>query len=262
VALHDLSRLTWREVRDLAGPRTAAVLPVGAVEAHGPHLPLGTDVVIAEAMARAGGERLAARGVEVLVLPPLAYTTAGFAARFAGTVSARAAGVTSLLLDVAVSLARHGVPVLALANAHLDPDHRRSLRAAAGEARSGSGCRIVFPDVASRAWAARLTDEFRSGACHAGRYETSIVLAARPDLVREEARRGLAANPRSLSEAIAAGLTSFEEAGGPEAYFGDPAAASAEEGRGTIAVLGAILEEAVMGELDAVPGAGRTTGAA
>jgi creatinine amidohydrolase len=251
LALRELSRLTWPDVRDLAGPRTLGILPIGAVEAHGPHLPLTTDVLIAEAMARAGGERLAARGFEVLLLPSVAYTAAEFAAGFAGTLSTSPGGVSALLLDIAGGLSRHDVPVLALANAHLEPAHRRSLRAAAERAARGEPCRIIFPDVASRAWAGRLTDEFKSGACHAGRYETSVILAVRPDLVREEVRRGLAANPVSLSEAIAAGRKTFEESGGPDAYFGDPAAATADEGRRTVDALGSILEEAVIGELEA-----------
>src|SRR6266540_418633 len=108
----------------------------------------------------------------------------------------------------------------------------------------GDGARIVFPDVTKEPWAVRLTDEFRSGACHAGQYESSIVLAARPELVREAVRRALPANPRSLSGAIRAGQTSFEQAGGPRAYFGSPAEARADEGARSIEVLGAILEEA------------------
>jgi creatinine amidohydrolase len=248
LALRNLAHLTWEEVRDLAGQRAVAILPTGAIEAHGPHLPLGTDVFIAEAMARSAGERLAARGYDVLLLPSLAFTAAGFAAGFAGTVSLAPSTVTASLVDVAAGLSRHGIRLLAVANAHLDPAHRRSLAAAVAEG-AVRGLRIVAPDLAGRPWATRLGDEFRSGACHAGRYETSIVLAVRQDLVREHLRRDLPPNPRSLSEAIREGKSSFEESDGPRAYFGDPAAASADEGWQTIQVLGSILEEAVLAEL-------------
>jgi creatinine amidohydrolase len=251
--------LTWEEVRDLAGPRTVAILPTGAIEAHGPHLPLGTDVFIAEAMARAGGERLAARGFDVLILPPLAFTAAEFAAGFAGTVSLAASTVTTSLVEIAASLARHGIRLLAVANSHLDPAHRASLAAAIAEG-GRRGLRIVVPDVAGRPWANRLGDEFRSGACHAGRYETSIVLAVRQDLVRDDLRRSLPPNPRSLSEAIREGKRSFEESDGPRAYFGDPASASADEGWQTIDVLGSILEEAVLAELVPAQPAGLSAG--
>jgi creatinine amidohydrolase len=59
----------------------------------------------------------------------------------------------------------------------------------------------------------------------------------------------LPANPESLSRAIREGKQTFEEAGGPRAYFGYPAEATAEEGRATVEVLGEILDEAVRAEL-------------
>jgi creatinine amidohydrolase len=249
LALLNLSCLTWEEVRDLDKAKALAILPTGAVEAHGPHLPLTTDVLISEAMARSGGERLAARGYDVLILPSLAYTAAEFGAGFPGTVSLSPQTVTALLLDIANSLYRHGVSCLVIANSHLDPAHRSSLQAAVAQSRRQDSFRIIFPDIAAKPWALRLTEEFRSGACHAGQYESSVVLAVRPDLVREEIRRALPPNARSLSAAIRAGKTSFEEAEGSRAYFGDPAAASAHEGRRTIDALGSILEEAVLAEL-------------
>ena len=56
--MHTFAAMTWEEARDAAGPGAVAILPVGAIEAHGPHLPLETDVIIAEAMARAAAARL------------------------------------------------------------------------------------------------------------------------------------------------------------------------------------------------------------
>lgn len=287
-----LAEMTWEELRDLASARAVAILPVGATEAHGPHLPLGTDVIIAEAMARRGAELLSARGVQALLLPPLAYTAASYAAGFAGTLSIRPETVTALIVDIARGLAGHGLRALAVANAHLDPTHIGSIVRAGEEvtklgepgalgalgepgalgalgapgalgepgapgapgALGEPGARrapagplaFVFPDVTRKPWALRLTDEFKSGACHAGQYEGSVVMAERPELVREELRRELPVNPSSLSVAIRAGLGTFEEAGGPRAYFGNPAGATAEEGRATIDVLGNILAEAVL----------------
>ena len=240
-----LAEMTWEEARDIDRGRTVAVLPVGAIEAHGPHLPLATDCVIAEAMACAAAERLEARGVPAVVLPVLPYTRAGFASGFPGTVSASPAAVTAMVADIARSLGGQGFRALAIANAHLDPEHLASLHAAR-DAGGEDGIAIVFPDLTRRPWGGRLTSEFRSGACHAGQFEGSVVLAARPELVREELRRKLPANPTSLSEAIAKGKRTFEDAGGPRAYFGEPAGASAEEGAETIAVLGEILADAVV----------------
>lgn len=237
--------MTWEEARDQAGPRTIAILPVGAIEAHGPHLPLDTDIIIAQAMARSGADRLARRGVSSVILPPLSYTSAGFARGFSGTISLRPETVTATVVDIAGSLEHQGYRVLAIANSHLDPAHLASLDAAAEQLGRATGLVIAFPNLTRKPWALRLGDEFRSGACHAGRFETSIVLAERPDLVREEERARLTANPSSLSLAIREGKQTFEAAGGPRAYFGFPADATAVEGRATIETLGAILDEAI-----------------
>ncbi len=247
--MHPLAGMTWEEAREAAAAGSVAILPVGAIEAHGPHLPLETDVIIAQAMARSGAARLAARGLSVVVLPPLTYTAAAFAQGFAGTLSVRPETVTATVLDIAGSLARHGVGVLAIANAHLDPTHLGSLDAAVNAIRRDLGLAVAFPNLAAKPWALRLSDEFRSGACHAGQFETSIMMAERPELVREATRAALPANPASLSRAIREGKQNFEEAGGPRAYFGFPAQATAEEGRATIETLGEILDEAVQAEL-------------
>jgi creatinine amidohydrolase len=249
MAVRDISESTWEELRALDPAGTVALLPIGALEAHGPHLPLSTDVLIAEAMVAEGARRLGQRGLEVISMPALAYTAAGFAAGFPGTVDVRPETVTALLVDVAASLARHGVGTLAFASAHLDPSHRACLQAAREEIARRGLLVPVFPDLASRRWAGRLGEEFGSGACHAGRFEGSVVMAVRPDLVREELQRSLPPVPASLSAAIQDGKTSFHEAGAPRAYCGWPADATADEGRATIETLGAILEEAVLASL-------------
>jgi len=241
--------MTWEEARDAAGTGSVAVLPVGAVEAHGPHLPLDTDVIIALAMARAGADRLAARGLRPVLLPALAYTPAAFAAGFPGTISLRPETLTALVADIAAGLARQGFATMAIANAHLDPGHLAALEAAVAAIRQDTAIAVAFPNLAARPWASRLSEEFRSGACHAGQFETSVVLAERPDLVREQTRAGLLPNPVSLSRAIKEGKQSFEEAGGTRAYFGFPAQATIEEGQATIETLGAILDEAVQAAL-------------
>jgi creatinine amidohydrolase len=241
--------MTWEEARDAAGTGSVAVLPVGAIEAHGPHLPLDTDVIIALAMARAGAERLAARGLRPVLLPPVAYTPAGFAAGFPGTISLRPETLTALVADIAAGLARQGFAIMAIANAHLDPGHLAALEAAVEAIRRDTAIAVAFPNLTARPWATRLSEEFRSGACHAGQFETSVVLAERPDLVREQTRAALLPNPASLSRAIREGKQSFEEAGGTRAYFGFPAQATIEEGHATIETLGAILDEAVQSAL-------------
>ncbi len=237
-----LSDLTWTEVDSLDRDRLVAILPTGATEAHGPHLPLLTDGIISGAMAEGGAAHLHASGWTPLVLPALDYSAAPFAAGFSGTISVRPEVVSQLIVDIGKSLPP--CRCLAIANAHLDPAHLGALHAAVEELEQ-AGVAVAFPDLTRKPWASRLTDEFKSGACHAGRFEGSIVLAARPDLVRQDVRTALEPNPASLSDAIRAGKRTFEEAGGPDAYFGWPAEATSEEGHATIETLGRILEESV-----------------
>jgi creatinine amidohydrolase len=244
--MQSFADLTWEEIEQSDKARLVPILPIGATEAHGPHLPLSTDVIIATAMAQAGAHKLAARGFVPAIMPPLAYSSAGFAAGFAGTISLRPETETALIVDLGVCLGRHGVQLLVLANAHLDPEHIRALHAARDALHAQQALTVVFPDVTQKPWALRLSAEFKSGACHAGSYEGSVVMAVAPELVREDIRLSLEPNPSSLSRAIRAGKSSFEEAGGPRAYFGDPRAASTAEGRDTIETLGQIVHDAVI----------------
>jgi len=229
-----------------AGAESVAILPLGAVEAHGPHLPVGTDVWISEAMAREGARRLTERGVAAFVLPSLAYAPAPFAADFPGTLSISPQTLTALVAELAHALAERGVGTLALANSHFDPSQVGALRDAAERVRQAGRPRLVYPDLTRRALAERLGEEFRSGASHAGRFETSILLAERPELVDERQRAALPALAVSLTDAMRSGRNSFRRAGLDAAYCGDPAAASAEEGRELVARLGEILAEAVL----------------
>ena len=248
-----LRELTWTEVEALDLSRVVALLPIGAIEAHGPHLPLITDGIIAHSTINAAAARLEAVDLVPMLLPPLDYSAAPFAASFPGTISIRPEIVTDLVVDLSHSLAGWGVRLLAIANAHLDPTHLTALHGAVAEIRDRGHLSVAFPDLTRRPWGSRLTEEFQSGACHAGQFEGSIVLAARPEWVREEIRSRLPANPASLSSAIREGRSTFVAAGGPEAYFGDPAAATWEEGEQTIEVLGQILADAVLQEMGMIP---------
>lgn len=247
--------MNWQDLsftaldRAFAEGPVVAILPLGAVEAHGPHLPVGTDTWIAEAMAREGVERLGKEGFSAVVLPSLAYAPAPFANAHAGTLSIRPETLAALVGDIGLAVAARGVAVLALVNAHFDPAQVGALRSAVERLQQSGRLRVVFPDLTRRRLADRLGEEFRSGACHAGRYESSILLACRPELVDNAARILLPPLPISLVAAARRGEKTFVDAGLDLAYCGDPAAASAEEGRALIAELGAILAEEVRAEI-------------
>jgi creatinine amidohydrolase len=228
----DLAKRTWPEAAELFGPRTIAILPIGSTEPHGPHLPLDTDVTIAVAMARRSTERLAELGVPCVVLPPLCYGLTNWTTGFAGRVTLRPGTLWALLEDVVTSLEQQGVTRVVFANGHLEPEHVAVLRGVAlDHAKRGvDEAQVVFPDNTRRRFAETLGDEFKSGDCHAGRYESSLVLAADPGSVREVERKKLAPLEIKLIEKMKAGVHGFQAAGAPQAYCGDPAAASAREG--------------------------------
>lgn len=242
----NLADQPWTRMRDAlaSGRPVVAILPLGATEAHGPHLPLGTDNIISEGIGHRAARRLEREGCCAFVLPTLAYAPTDYAAGFAGTIGISAVAAGAVIADIAASLGKQGVACLALANSHFDPANVAMLRGCV--AALDGGIALAFPDFTRRALATRLTDEFRSGACHAGQFETSLVMADRPDLVDAVVASGLAENPSSLTEAFAAGARNFAEAGGPDAYFGAPAAASAGEGEESYAIMAEALVASVI----------------
>jgi len=133
---------------------------------------------------------------------------------------------------VLAEVARQGVRRFAVVNAHLEPAHVAAVEAgiAAFLARDAGGCTVAFPDQRQPRWATMLSEEFRRGARHAGGYETSLLLAAAPETVRETLLAGLPPVWVDLPARLKAGATTFAEAGGVDGYFGDPASGTAAEG--------------------------------
>ncbi|HEY6329981.1 MAG TPA: creatininase family protein, partial [Blastocatellia bacterium] len=207
--------------------------------------------IISEEMSRRAVGILHEEGIDAFVLPPIAYSVTDFSAGFPGTISIRKETAMAVVRDICVSLYREGARLVAIANSHLEPEHIASIESAIAAVQKETGRTVVFPDKRRRRWADRLTEEFRRGDCHAGSYETSLVMAARPDLVRESVRTQLEPVPISIARKIQEGATTFEQAGGNRAYFGDPASASVEEGEHTYRVLASMLAESVLEALKA-----------
>lgn len=242
----ELAHLTYPEAQAVLQKGAVALWPTGSTEAHGPHLPLETDVTIARESARRAAPLIAERlGLEAVLLPPLAFTITDYASPFSGTISITAATTRAYVEEVCLGAAKQGFRAVCLVNAHLEPAHRFALRDAVGAARETAPCPIVLADPCDRRWVPRLTEEFRSGSCHAGQYESSLVLAASPERVKEDLRKGLARTDIDLVGAMKAGKKDFVEMGAKDAYFGAPAAASAEEGDATYAILADIVATVV-----------------
>ena len=181
--------------------------------------------------------------MRTLVLPPLPYGLTNYTDGFAGRVTLRPGTLWSLVEDVVESLEQQGVERVLLVNGHLEPEHVAVLRNLCVDrpTHAEGRAQIVLADVTRRAAAATLGAEFQSGDCHAGRYESSIVLAAEPALVDEPARAALPEVPISLSQQLTAGVTTFAAMGMDRAYAGAPAAATAAEGEAQLARLAEMI---------------------
>lgn len=239
------SQLAWPQVKSLASAGAVALLPIGSTEAHGPHLPLSVDVVIAEEVCRRVAARLNARGVGSVTFPPVAYTLTDFANAFSGTVSLKADTARALIGGVIEGIVHAGFTRVLVCNHHLEPAHFKLVHEAAALARTATGAKIAVADHRRLPHGPRLGEEFMHGGSHAGGYETSLMMAAAPHLVDETARRALPDLQVDLPAQIKAGKKDFLECGGVDAYFGAPAAATAEEGHRLFEILAEISEAAL-----------------
>lgn len=211
----------------VAAGMNCVLLPVGSVEPHGPHLPLGTDSYISEGASVAAVPLLRERGVMTLIAPTLPYGVTDFAQGFPGALSVEAPVLTAMLVSIVRALLGQGFTHVCVVNNHLEPAQDAAVRAVLGSFPEGAAS-VACP--LTRRHARTLSDEFKRGACHAGEYETSLVLAVRPDLVNRDAMEGLPEVPVSLSEGIRAGKHTFAAMGMSRAYAGAPASATKEEG--------------------------------
>ena len=219
-----------------------ALVPIGSTEPHGPHLGLGTDVIISAAACVKACEMIDKKGaLTAVIAPAIPYGVTDCAAGFTGAVSVPAAALTAFVAAVCDGLLAQGIRHVCLVNNHLEPAQDAALRAVLSTREK----RVSYACPLTKKWARTLSAEFKSGACHAGQYETSIVMAAAPELVDDAIRQQLPPVTISLSEKLTAGVTTFAAMGMDHAYTGAPAKASVEEG----AQLIGRLADMVVGEV-------------
>lgn len=229
----EIAAMSWTELhgRLSVDDPPPVLLPLGAVEAHGPHLPLDTDTILAEHLARWTADRFYERDhLEVLRAPAVPLSAAAWAKGFPGTVSLSPEAARATLHDALEAMRRSGADRIVLVNLHFDPEHIAAVRDVVKAVRAKGVAGLVFPDFTRRALAARVGGEFLSGSCHGGKFETSMLLAAEPAKVKS-IYRGLPRRDVDLAAAIRAGKRSFLEVGLDQAYCGDPGAATAQEGK-------------------------------
>jgi mycofactocin precursor peptide peptidase len=185
------------------------VVPLGSVEQHGPHLPLGTDTAVAGAVAEAAADRLAG----AVLAPALTYGASGEHEDFPGTISIGTEALTGLLVEYGRSACRWAGRVL-IVNGH--GGNLDALRAAGTVLRSEARDVAWFPCAVP------------DGDAHAGRTETSLMLHVEPERVRTTlAQAGETAPIATLLPRLRAdGVRAVS----PNGVLGDPAGATADEG--------------------------------
>jgi len=220
-----LSSAHWPDIE--AQARRVLVVPVGSLEQHGPHLPLDTDTRIAVAVA----ERACAGRAGVGLAPAIAIGASGEHADFPGTLSIGIVAMSTLL----VALGRHASlhwPTMLLVNGH--GGNVAAISDALGKlAAEGRDCRVwhagIRPPMLAAAAISLVPD------AHAGRVETSIMLALKPDEVRLAA--AAPGETRPLPQIMADLRTHGVRPVSPNGVLGNPTGASAAEGERLLALL-------------------------
>lgn len=179
-----LARLSYPEIANYLTASDVVLVPCGATEQHGKHLPVGVDAMTAIAVTEAAAER-----ANVLVAPPMWYGWSPHHMGFPGTVSLRPETLSALSEDVAVSLVHHGFRRIIFVNGHrlanVPP-----LAVMSTKVRAATGALVVIADLGHLAqpeYAQAVQQQGAGGIGHADGYETAHMMHIHPDLVRHDA---------------------------------------------------------------------------
>ena len=244
--------------------RAIAVLPVGATEQHGPHLPLSVDTDLADGIVRAALPHLAP-DLPVLVLPTQAVGFSPEHMAFAGTLSLKAETVIRLWTEIAEGVAASGVNKLLIFNTHggqvgLLDTVARDLRARLGMlVVSTSWFQLPLLDEQGRDVNERFSAHERRFGSHAGQIETAMMLALRPGSVHTDRLAAFASTSEDrarelpiLGNGRSARLAWATQDLNPAGAVGNAAAATAEDGHALVQAAGAALAR-LLAEMDRLP---------
>jgi creatinine amidohydrolase/Fe(II)-dependent formamide hydrolase-like protein len=245
--VYKLEELTWPQIDALNRDRTMFILPVGMIEQHGPHLPVGADTlgVTYEADGAARRVSRALPDWAVVMMPPINYGHSGANQLgglpiHPGTYAVRQSTVRSLVVDVGAQVAQNGFKWIFVLNGHGAPTHNIALNEACDFVSETFRVTMLHvtalfvADTAIQASSARMKARFFSPTelssfgmdVHAGVAETSGMLALRPDLVRPDYKTLPSRAGRSLEE-----LRGIATTPGWQGYLSSPSRATAAHGR-------------------------------
>ena len=225
-----LGELSWPEAQRRFKDVDIALLPVGAIEQHGPHLPLDADAFDAEYLARKVAE--ACKNPKPIVLPLIPYGVSYHHEDFSGTISISPETLSALVYDIGMSAVKHGITKLVIINGH--GGNSPALHFAAQKINRDSNI-FTCVDTGESSDPDIYALSETPNDVHAGEIETSTTLAARPELVRMDKIKKFI--PRFSSRYL--NFTSKRSIGwyahtskiSPSGVMGDPTKANREKGR-------------------------------
>ncbi len=176
-----LEEMTWEEAEERLKKIDIAILPVGSIEQHGPHLPLSTDAFDAYWLAKEVVKRVP--DPKPIVLPPINYGVSYHHMAFCGTISISPNTLMETVYDIGISCASHGIRKLLIINGH--GGNTPAIKCAGQKLRYDKDL-VVFIDSGEAITEKRKEIVETEGDMHAGEYETSTSLANRENLVRSE----------------------------------------------------------------------------
>lgn len=229
-----LANLTGPDVGKALTSASILVQPVGAIEQHGPHLPLVTDLAVAEAVSAMAVDRAAGEGLDVWLLPALAYTKSNEHAWSPGTIWMSARTMLSVVEDIGRCVAGTSCRKLVFMNGH--GGNSALLAMANRELRLAHGLQtfLAHPTLPADQGGSSSEHELGMG-IHGGHDETSMMLHLRPDLVHmERAVRSVPEHLSANSQVRFGGSIQFgwlSNDFGADGHIGDPTKASADHGR-------------------------------
>lgn len=215
---YDLADLTWREVSELLRKDSRLFLAVGALEQHGPHLPLGTNTLIAQALARDLSQEM-----EILRAPPFPFGVAlPGAEAFAGTASLRRKTLHRALNELIAAWEDHGVSEFIMITAHRYEPHLDALLMALTNTSTPTVIDVYAIDVSD------LLEGAQEGE-HGGEVETSLVLHLAPERVRLDLLQDFVPNPQTYRKYIRGRVPTPPP--GSQGTVGRPSLATPTKGR-------------------------------
>lgn len=227
-----MAEIEWRrlradQLRERARDDAIVILPVASLEQHGPHLPVEVDSLLGEEIAARTGAKIAARGQQVVVLPVLWTGLSEHHMSFGGTITLDFAAFSAVVEGIVRSVLRHGFKRIVLLNAH--GGNENALRTITDELTPKLGVPIVqFTYWYPAAAAIAKILETQGGLTHACEAETSMMMAARPELVAAD-RIPMA---KSNTTAEVGGVYRWRSVGSrtSSGAMGNPEAATADKG--------------------------------